>query len=100
VEAVRRLHERAVWAAEARDSRNVRFIHGDALLDLTLPATTSSLLSRGVEPFAFLGLRPPPGPALGAIVVRVATRERALLMRLDSFESRERTGRASPITRT
>jgi SAM-dependent methyltransferase len=37
VEANRRMHDSAVWAAKARECENVRFIQGDALLDLTLP---------------------------------------------------------------
>jgi SAM-dependent methyltransferase len=45
VEAIRRQYESAVWSAEMRRSENVHFVHGDALLDLTLPCHDVVFLS-------------------------------------------------------
>jgi SAM-dependent methyltransferase len=71
VEANARLHESAVWAAEARGCRNVRFVHGDALLDLTLPRHDVVFLSEAWNHFL--------SPAFGLLRILAFARETVVL---------------------
>jgi SAM-dependent methyltransferase len=71
VESNARLHESAVWAAEARGCRNVRFIHGDALLDLTLPPHDVVFLSEAWNHFLL--------PVFGLARVLALARETVVL---------------------
>jgi SAM-dependent methyltransferase len=71
VEANARLHDSAVWAAEARGCRNVRFIHGDALLDLTLPGHDVVFLSEAWNHFL--------SPAFGLLRILALARETVVL---------------------
>ena len=71
VEAIRRQHESALWAAEARGCRNVRFLHGDALLDLTLPPHDVVFLSEAWNHFV--------SPAFGLLRILALARETVVL---------------------
>jgi SAM-dependent methyltransferase len=71
VEANARLHESAVWAAEARGCHNARFVHGDALLDLTLPPHDVVFLSEAWNHFL--------SPAFGLLRILALARETVVL---------------------
>ena len=71
VEANRRLHESALWAAGVRGCRNVRFIHGDALLDLTLPRHDVVFLSEVWNHFL--------SPGFGLLRILALARETVVL---------------------
>ncbi len=71
VEAIGRQHESSVWAASLRGERNVRFVHGDALLDLTLPQHDVVFLSEVFNHFL--------SPAFGLLRLLQLARETLVL---------------------
>ena len=71
VEVIGRHHESAIWAARIRGTSNVQFIHGDALLDLTLPKHDVVFLSEAWNHFL--------SPAFGLLRVLSLARETVVL---------------------
>lgn len=71
VEVIRRQYESAQWAAKVRGCQTVRFLHGDALLDLTLPRHDIVFLSEVWNHFL--------SPAFGLLRILALARETVVL---------------------